>query len=211
MKNKITIAFLLFVTSVLANDQKYIQTMSQNIELLYSAHTAEQYLQTINAFDRIGSAEKTKWEPYYYSAFGYLMIANMEKDLARKDQWLDQASTAISKAKAINANESEIISLDGFTQMLRVTVDPASRGQKYSGQATALFSKAIELNPENPRALALMAQMQIGTARFFKSPTTEGCATALKAQEKFKTYHAANPVAPTWGKEMTDGLVGACN
>jgi len=211
MKNKITIAFLLFATSLLADDQKYIQTMTQNIELLYSARTAEQYQHTINAFDRIGNAEKTKWEPYYYSAFGYLMIANMETDVAKKDQWLDHASAAISKASAINSNESEIVSLDGFTQMLRVTVDPASRGQKYSSQATALFSKAIALNPENPRALALMAQMQIGTARFFKSPTKEGCATATKAQEKFKTYHSTNPIAPIWGKEMTDGLVSACN
>jgi hypothetical protein len=211
MKNKITIAFLLFATFVMADDQKYIQTMSKNIEALYSAHTAEQYQNVINTFDRIGNAEKTKWEPYYYSAFGYLMIANMETDLTKKDQWLDQASVAISKASAINSNESEIVSLDGFTQMLRVTVDPASRGQKYSGQATALFSKALALNPENPRALSLMAQMQIGTARFFKSPTTEGCATAAKAQEKFKTYHSQNPIAPIWGKEMTDKLVGACN
>ncbi|MEO5978691.1 MAG: hypothetical protein ABIS36_16370 [Chryseolinea sp.] len=210
MKNKIIILLLFVVTSVMADDQKYIQSMAKNIKILYSAKTPEQYQQAINTFDRIGNAEKTKWEPFYYSAFGYLMVANIETDIAKKDQWLDLAAAAVTKAKENSPNESEIIALDGFTQMLRITVDPASRGAKYTGQAMSLYGKAIQLNPENPRALALMAQMQLGAAKFMKTSTTEGCATAANALEKFQTYHPANPIAPMWGKEMTDGLVASC-
>ena len=95
--------------------------------------------------------------------------------------------------------------------MMRVAVDPASRGAQYSGMAMQAFGKATSLNPENPRALALMAQMQYGTAKFFGSPATEACATLNAALQKFDTYKSDNPLAPQWGREMALGLKKECN
>ena len=94
--------------------------------------------------------------------------------------------------------------------MIRLTVDPATRGQHYSGMAMQAFGKAIGLNPENPRALSLMAQMQFGTARFFNSPLTEACEVVSKALEKFETFKSENPLAPVWGKGMTEALKKNC-
>jgi hypothetical protein len=204
------IFFVLVTTNLFANDKKFIEVMTQQIDAVYKAKTADEYQQTINALERIGNAEKTKWEPFYYSAFGYLMIANREKDAARKDQFLDLSEAALAKAKEINETESEIVALDGFIQMIRVTIDPASRGPKFSAQAMQLFGKAIAMNPENPRALALMAQMQFGTAKFFNAPPTEACATNNKAIEKFLSYQSSNPLAPVWGKGMAEGLLANC-
>ena len=87
--------------------------------------------------------------------------------------------------------------------MMRVTVDPATRGPQYSGLAMQTFGKASAINPENPRALALMAQMQYGTAKFFGSPTTEACSTLNAALEKFDSYKSENPLSPQWGREMS--------
>ena len=111
-----------------------------------------------------------------------------ETDAAKKDAFLDQAKSELDKACAIQSNESEIVAIEGFIHMVRVTVDPATRGQKYSSLAMQAFGKAISLNPENPRALMLLAQMQLGTARFFNSSTAEACATAQKALEKYNSY-----------------------
>ena len=172
--------------------------------------TIEELQQAVNALDRVADAEKTKWEPYYYSAFGNVMMANREPDAVKKDGYLDLALIAVEKAKAINENESEIIAMEGFIHMIRLTVDPATRGQKYSGMAMQTFGKAIGLNPENPRALSLMAQMQFGTARFFNSPPTEACGTVTKALEKFETFKSENPLAPVWGKGMTEALKKNC-
>ncbi|MDZ7646492.1 MAG: hypothetical protein U5K54_04565 [Cytophagales bacterium] len=61
--------------STLANDEKYFDQMGKQIQAVYTAKSIEEYQQAINALDRIGNAEKTKWEPYYYSAFGNIMIA----------------------------------------------------------------------------------------------------------------------------------------
>jgi cytochrome c-type biogenesis protein CcmH/NrfG len=94
--------------------------------------------------------------------------------------------------------------------MIRVTVDPATRGQQYSTLAYQSFNKAVAINPENPRALTLLAQMQFGTAQFFGSPTTEACATVTKALEKFAATSEPKPLAPEWGKGMAEGLKGKC-
>jgi len=72
------------------------------------------------------------------------------------------------------------------------------------------FGKSLGLNPENPRALSLMAQMQLGTAKFFNTPPTEACDTLTKALEKFETYKSENPLAPVWGKGMTEELKKNC-
>ena len=210
---KTTILFLaiaLSMSTAMADDSRYTESMTKNIELVYKAGTNEELLQAVNAFDRIGGAEKTKWEPFYYAAFGYVLMANRESEPLKKDSYLDQAKVAIDKATAVRQNDSEIVALDGFINMIRVTVDPASRGQKYSGIAMQSFDQAIALNPENPRALALMAQMQFGTARFFKGSTAEACATTTKAMEKFSTYKSENALAPSWGKGMAEGLLKQC-
>lgn len=205
---------LIFVMTLslmsLANDGKYLEVMNKNIEAVYKGQTIEELQQAVNTLNRVADAEKTKWEPYYYSAFGSVMMANREKDAIKKDGYLDLALVAVEKAKAIKENESEIIAMEGFIHMIRLTVDPATRGQQYSGMAMQNFGKAIELNPENPRALSLLAQMQFGTARFFNSPATEACGTVTKALEKFETFKSENPLAPVWGKGMTEALKKNC-
>jgi hypothetical protein len=197
-------------TTSFADDDKYLEAMAKNIQTVYTSKSIADLQIAVNMLDRIGSSEKTKWEPYYYAGFGYIMMANQEAEARKKDAYLDQAAACVSKAKAIAINESEIICLEGFIHMMRVTVDPASRGQQYSGLAMQAFGKASSLNPENPRALALEAQMQFGTARFFGSPTTDACLVLDRALQKFDNYKPENALSPQWGKEMALGLKKEC-
>lgn len=208
----VLLAVLLFalVKSSFANDGRYIEAMRKNIDAVYKAETIEELQQSVNAFQRIADAEKTKWEPNYYAAFGNILMATKEKDGAKKDTYLDLAMEAIKKCKAIVPDESEVVALEGFAYMIRVTVDPASRGQQFAGLAMQAFAKAVSLNPENPRALSLLAQMQFGTAQFFASSTAEACATINSSLAKFETYKSGNALAPMWGKQMAEGLKAQC-
>ena len=206
----IAILMLALVNFGFASDGKYEQAMKKNIESVYKAQSVEELQQAVNAFERIGTTEKDHWEPQYYAAFGYIMMANREKDGGKKDQYLDQATAALDKAKVIAPEESEIIALEGFAYMIRVTVDPASRGPQFGARAMQAYGKASTLNPENPRALALMAQMQYGTAQFFGSPATEACTTLNKALEKFETFKSENALAPQWGRGMAESLKTQC-
>jgi hypothetical protein len=195
---------------VLAADDKYTETMQKNITIVYTATAPAELQNAVNTLERIGAAEKSKWEPFYYASFGYVMMANKEKDGTKKDTYLDQASAALAKAQALRPNDSEIVAMEGFIQMIRINVDPATRGQQYSGLATQNFRKAISLNPDNPRALALLAQMQFGTAAFFGSSITEACTTNTQALEKFETTKPTDPLAPRWGKGMAESMKEKC-
>lgn len=209
MKRYFLIAILSAPVALLAAD-KYTEQMTRNINAIYKAETPAEFQEAINAFERIGNAEKSKWEPFYYASFGYVLLASREADLSKKDALLDQAKAALDKASSIRPGDSEIIALEGFIAMIRVTVDPATRGPQYSMMAMQSFGKAAAIDPGNPRALALMAQMQFGTAQFFKQEPTEACATARKALDLFNTTTPADRLAPAWGKSMTEGLLVSC-
>ncbi len=207
------LSFLLsfILCPLLADDAKYSETMSKAIGQVYKAKAPEEIQQAVNVFERIGNAEKTKWEPFYYAAFGYIMMANQEQDGSKKDALLDQAANQLQKASELRPNDSEIVTLEGFVSTVRLTVDPGTRGQQYSAAAMQSFGKALGLNPENPRAMGMMAQMQFGTARFFNSSTDEACATARKAQALFAAPKSAtDPLAPAWGKGMVEGMLANC-
>jgi hypothetical protein len=213
MKTRIIILILSVLTgytNVLANDNQYAEAMAKNIQTVYSAQSIPELQEAVNALERIASAEKTKWEPYYYAAFGNIMIAYREQQGNKKDAHLDLALTDIKKAKGIAEKESEIIALEGFVHVIRITVDPASRGQQYSSLAMQTLGRARSLNPENPRALALIAQTQYGTAEFLGSPTTEACSTNAEALQKFATFKSENPLAPQWGKAMAEQTNTKC-
>ena len=204
------LALLVFAaTKSVAND-KYAENMQKNIDSVYTSKSIAGIQRAVNTLERIGDTEKTKWEPYYYASFGYVMMATREKEGAVKDKYLDLALKATEKAKALQPGESEIVAMEGFIHMIRVTVDPASRGQQYSSLAFQSFGKAVGMNPENPRALALLAQMQFGTAQFFGSSTAEACGTNAKALEKFETFKSTNALAPQWGRGMAEELKGQC-
>src|SRR5688572_29536162 len=153
--NVITLLSMLIVFSIggAACPNDYVEAMRKSIEAVYKASDIPQLQQAVNTFERIGAAEKSRWEPRYYVAFGYLMMANHEKEAEKKDAYLDRAKTAIEGAKALAPEESEIIALEGFVYMLRVTVDPGSRGPEFTPKALLAFGKANTLNPDNPRAL----------------------------------------------------------
>lgn len=201
---------LIFVFSIASANDKYREAMQKNIKQIYSAQTPEEILSAVNAMERIGGAEKDKWEPFYYASFGYLMASVREEDGSKKDGLLDKAAEVLKSASALKGDASEIATLEGFIHMMRVTVDPATRGQQYSGLAMQSFGKAIGLNPQNPRAVAMMAQMEYGTAQFFKAPTDEPCARAQQSMVLFENFKSDNPLAPTWGKETTQALLKKC-
>lgn len=206
----LTIVGILIAQAVFGNDEKYIAAMQKNIQLVYEADTLPELQQAANAFERIASAEKTKWEPYYYAAFAYVMMSNYDTDANKRDQFLDMATTSITKAKDLVPNESEVIAMEGFIYMMRLTIDPGTRGPRYAGLSMQTFEKALAVNPDNPRALALKAQMEYGSAKFFGSSTEPACNTNKLAITKFDTFKPANVLSPQWGKKMTEVMLTNC-
>jgi len=132
-------------------------------------------------------------------------MSEMYEKAADKDKYLDLAMQEVEKGEAINPNDSELEAMRGYIHMIKLTVDPATRGMTYSGLAFTSFQKAITLDPENPRAHFLMGRMQYGTAQFMGGGTEDACGSLFKARVLFeKEEEPVNPFAPTWGKRGTE-------
>ncbi|SMD38113.1 hypothetical protein SAMN04488029_3639 [Reichenbachiella faecimaris] len=195
----ILIVFVIAATFANAQNKKYIKTMESSIPTIYQAESIADLDASANKFDRIGQAEADQWEPYYYASLSYVFKAFRIEDLQAKDQILDQALVVLGKASTLSENNSEIIALQGFINMIKIGVDPGTRGQTLSPKIMADYGKALKLDPNNPRANLFMGQMLYGTAQFFGTGVDDACALVDKSIMLFESEKPASSIAPSWG------------
>ncbi|MEO9967974.1 MAG: hypothetical protein ABJF11_19435 [Reichenbachiella sp.] len=211
MKSINILILLAFVISIAkGQDKKYLQTMESSIPGIFQAESTSDLDPIANKFDRIGQAEVDQWEPYYYASLAYVFKAFRITDLPAKDAVLDQALTALAKGAAQSDNNAEIIALQGFINMIKIGVDPGTRGQTLSPKIMADFSKALKLEPENPRANLFMAQMLFGTAQFFGTGVEDACAMVDKSAALFDAESSKTGIAPSWGQPSAQQYQKQC-
>lgn len=208
----LTLALLfMWITLAKASDPTYEKAMAKQIEAMETIQTLEQSQQVSNSFLRIAEAQPEEWLPLYYA--GLLQIEAAFRFDVDKDQAFEQALEYIEKAKKIAPANSELTALEGYAVMGKISVDPGSRGQSMTPQAMQLFNKAISLDRENPRAVLLMAQMELGMSQFFGSGPEKACGMARmggellrKEKEKITEFY----ILPTWGQKVASQFENVC-
>ncbi len=193
------------------NQEAYIKAMTKGLESFGAAQTQEDRMATAGQFERIAAKVKDQWHPHYYAALANINLSFNAPDLAAKDGFTTKAQKYIDAALALSPNNAEIIALQGYNYMAQLTADANNRGQSLSPRVMQNFGKALAMDKENPRAMALMAQMQYGMAQFFGSPTDDACNMVRKSIPIFEAQAQGKSLDPTWGKEMAEGLIGQCN
>jgi tetratricopeptide (TPR) repeat protein len=128
----------------------------------------------------------------------------METENAKKDLYLDKAQKCLDQAMAIDPNESELYSLQGFLYPNRINIDPMTRGIIYIGAMNKSLDKALELNPDNPRVYYLRATMIQHTPKAFGGGASKALPLYLAADEKFRNFKPKTSISPNWGKEIND-------
>ena len=194
----------LIVSKSYAHD-KYTENMQKNIETVYSAQTIPELQQAVNALERIGDAEKTKWEPFYYAAYCYTALA-FGSDKAGIDQLADQADKYNQLAEGLSKNNSEISVLGAMINSCRIMVDPVARFQIKGREVAIAIGKAKEENPDNPRIYLLEARMQMRTPEAFGGGKKPAKISIDKALEKFAAFRVPGKIAPSWGYQQAIAL-----
>ncbi|MGB3848485.1 MAG: hypothetical protein WA958_00845 [Tunicatimonas sp.] len=211
MKSLSLITALVFVFNLAsAGAPSYQQAMEESIASLNQASDSKQLLAVANRFERIARAEKDEWLPWYYAAYATLNRAIGSDGASEKDQLLDQAQQYLDEATAVEENESELVALQGYVHTIRVTVDPANRGPQLAPLATQTLGKAVQMNPDNPRALFLLGQMQYGTAQFFGADTAEACHLIQQAVAKYESVTSEVALMPNWGEKSAQRMSEQC-
>jgi tetratricopeptide (TPR) repeat protein len=213
MKKYILSLALVFVwiTLVKASDPAYVKAIQKQTVAMKAIQSSEESQAVSNGFMRIAEANASEWLPLYYAALTQTTAA-FRFDV-NKDQYFDQALELVKKADGIAPGNSEITALHGYILMGKISLDPANRGQSLSPEAMQLFGKAISLDRENPRAVTLMSQMELGMAQFFGSGPEKACGMARMGLELFTKEQAKvdeNYILPTWGKMNAEQVESAC-
>ena len=210
MKTIFTLLVSLVSLVALADITNYQKAMLDNLSAMQKARTNTEWQEIANNFSRIAEAEQDKWLPQYYAAYCNIIMTTFKQEPEQKDHQLDLAQEHLDKAMAITGENSELLALQGFVHMIRLTVDPAGRGPSYSEMTMQAFGKARAMDPENPRAIYLSAQMQMGTAQFFGSGIEEACKQLKLALEKFQEENSNDPLAPSWGYHQAQQMQQSC-
>src|SRR5688572_24215623 len=136
---KLIVSFLVFLTAesvVTAQAAKaveptsnnlYMVAMQKNLSILDTASTFSSLQSVSNSFERIANAEKNKWEPYYYAAYCYAVMA-LKAGKEHVDILADKADSYLKLAVKLDDN-SEISALSAMVHACRIGVDPISRFQ----------------------------------------------------------------------------------
>ncbi|MEQ8244331.1 MAG: hypothetical protein RLO12_23080 [Fulvivirga sp.] len=210
---KLTLAFTLLLCAFLTkamDNTAYINAMKSQIEIFNAAQSKEELQASANAFERIAQKETTEWLPLYYAAYAYIKIGfNNSLSLDERDSYFDKAVSMIEKGGEISANNSELTALKGYALMGKLSADSANRGQTLSPIVMQTFGQAIQQNPENPRALLLMAQMEFGMAQFFGNGTEKACGMANQSLALFDA-ESSEGINPTWGSGQAQSMISKC-
>jgi len=212
MKKLLLIAGGCFVMlSSFAQSEKFTAAMKKNLAELDSAFKNPAYLLTLaNNFERIASAEKTQWLPYYYAAFCQVNNGFMEKDKSKIDAIADKATELINKADSLSPGNSEISCIKSMIASCHMMVNPMQRWQEYGAESNENMEAAMKQDPTNPRPFYLKGQGLKYTPEQFGG----GCKTAVPvletALEKFTAFKPASELHPNWGKEIAQQIVDGC-
>lgn len=208
------IVMMLISLMTQASNEAYEKAMLKELQAMKTAAGPEDLQKVANGFARIAQMMPEEWLPEYYAA---LALANAgfktEGGPNVKDPLFDQAKKHAEKAAKISPNNSEVVALQGFITMGELAADPQSRGQHLSGQAMQTFGKAVELNRQNPRAIMMLGQMELGMAQFFGQGPEKACGlikSSLELYEKEAATKEDTSLLPAWGKEMALQITQNC-
>ena len=208
MKQVLVIISML-IAGIVGAQTKFEGAMAKGLEQLKAAKTAEDMTTASAFFERVGDAEKDKWLPYYYAAYANYLTGWMNPK-ADKDKVAEKSKDLISKAEAIDQNNSELFCLRQMTAIQQMVVDPMTRYQTYGAEARAALDNATKADPNNPRIYYLNGQTLMNTPEAFGGGKAVAKKLFEKAVELYKNFQPASPLHPTWGKEESEKLLAAC-
>jgi hypothetical protein len=206
---KTTILILAIVMSsfqLQAQIEKFTNAMMANIEASKTANTAADFQDLANNFERIATAEKTEWTPWYYAAFYNLVLNFQEPDVSKKTKYLSLAQQQIESGLKIKAEETELMVLKVMSYYGELAIDP-TKGLSLLGEANALIDRAKSINPGNPRIYLEQAEAIYNIPFEYGGGKDKAMPILLVAKEKFNTFVPDDQLVPNWGKDRCEQLI----
>ena len=180
------------------------------VQLLNSAKTETQYLETAEYFLNIARTDSTCWLPYYYAGVCFNLASGENPNSIAKEEHIDRAEQELGKAVKLNPGETELVILQAFVLQARIQVNPAVRGMSYGPKAGSLLDEALKADPGNPRALMLKAYNIYYTPALLKGGPSNALPMFMDAKKMFASYVPDSEISPQWGEKETINMINVC-
>ncbi|MEQ3656070.1 MAG: hypothetical protein ABNH00_09430 [Dokdonia sp.] len=196
-------------SSITLAQSKYEQGMTKALELL----EANNYNEASNLFQRIATAEKDNWLPYYYVAqTEILKIWNTweERDEAMLKAQTSKAQEFLNTANSFTSENVYIKYLQAQLHTIWVAHDGMKYGMFFSPKVTELYEGALALEPNNPMLILAKAEWDMGAASFFGTSTAPYCQEIERAISLLPTFTPATPFHPFFGQDRAAEVLERC-
>ncbi len=208
MKNRLFIVTIIVTITLVSfcawgQEDRYTSAMTSAIDMMDQAKEPGEFVECANQFERIATAEKSYWLPYYYASYSLVVMSFDESDGGKKDQVLDRAQELLDRALELEPEESELHVLQAFLYPSRIMVDPMGRGMTYLEKIYTELENAKNLNPENPRIYFLEGVNKANLPSSMGGGAETAKPILEEALAKFKAFENSDPLWPNWGEEGT--------
>ncbi len=204
---KVIILGLFLICGITNAQEQYTKGMQKAFQLWGEGKTTE----ASNMFERIASVELDKWLPHYYVAQVNTVASFGEKDKEKLTRQLEKAQESIDLANAISPDNPEILVQQAMTHTAWIAYDGATYGMTLSGKVVALYQKALQLAPDNPRVVFSKAEWDMGSALYFGQDTAPYCKDVEHAIQLFANFKPEGEFYPDWGKDRAEVTLKNCN
>lgn len=197
------VSLIVWNRQAMGQQDSYTNAMKNAIELMEQASEPGELAECANRFERIATAEKSLWMPWYYASYSLVSMSFDEGDGAQRDLILDRAQVLLDQALELEPKESELHVLQAFLYPSRILVDPMGRGMTYIELMFSSLEKAKSLNPENPRSYFLEGVNKLNLPPSFGGGADVAKPILEEALIKFEAFTNKDPLWPGWGEEAT--------
>lgn len=208
MKQLIVILFIA-CSSVCLAQSKYEQGMTKAFALLEAGNLNE----ASNLFQRIATAEKDNWLPYYYVA--QTEILKVWNNWDDRDEALLKAQTSkaqefLNTANSFTSDNVYVKYLQAQLHTIWVAHDGMKYGMSLSPKVSNLYEDALRLEPNNPMLILAKAEWDMGAAAFFGKSTAAYCQDIERAISLFPTFTPATPFHPLFDQDRAAEVLERC-
>jgi hypothetical protein len=207
MKNLFIFFILLVQLQVQAQATNQSKALEAAVMQFNQATKNQAYQELYLQFEQLYAVNKTNWLIPYYAGMTRSIMCLLK--MGDRDALANDALLWVGRAKSIVKND-EIYCAESLAYTAKMSVNPALRWLVYEGKIKKALSFAKKLNPNNPRAYVLEANIQQKIPFIFGGGCKSVKPLIQKAELCFNTQTKVNSVEPSWGFQSLVQLKKAC-
>jgi len=207
MKTLVIFFILLMQLQVQAQTTNQSKALEEAVMQFNQTTKSQAYQELYLQFEQLYAVNKTNWLIPYYAGMTRSIMCLLK--MGDRDALANDALLWVGRAKSIVKND-EIYCAESLAYTAKMSVNPTLRWLVYEGKIKNALKLAKKLNPSNPRAYILEANIQQKLPFIFGGGCKAVKPLIQKAEFNFNNQTKANPIEPSWGFQSLLQLKKAC-